>query len=76
MIERLNMVRNLIPKEIGTKVRVQSADQAGLKYLQWQGFQTETVLDGWHVMRRDFHDSAFYYRYPEPPLPNYRIEIL
>ena len=72
------MFKSLIslPKEIGSKVRVQSADQAGLAYMQWRGFQSETVSNGgWHIMRRDFHDDAFGH-YPEPSPPKFPIHAL
>jgi hypothetical protein len=65
-----------LPQEIGGKVRIQSADERAQEYLCWRGFRPETLaFGGWHVMRRDFHDTAFGH-YPEPLPPRFLIHVL
>jgi hypothetical protein len=65
-----------LPRDIGSRVRLQSADTDGWAYLCWRGFVPETLtLDGFHTMRRDFHDHAFAH-HREPPPPRFPVEIM
>jgi hypothetical protein len=65
-----------LPPEINARVRIQSADRDAFNYLCWRGFQPETMeVNGWYVMRRDFHDTAFAHN-PEPAPPRFPIDVL
>lgn len=76
-MEMMNSMHNPdLPAEIGSRVRLQSADTDGIKYLEWRGFGTETVeVGGYCVMRRDFHDGTFSHN-PEPSPPRFSIIVL
>jgi hypothetical protein len=66
----------ILPTAIGSRVRIQSADRDAFNYLCWRGFQPEMMeINGWYVMRRDFHDAAFAHN-PEPSPPRFSIDLL
>jgi hypothetical protein len=70
-------VQDRIPARIGSKVRVQYADQDGYQYLGWRGFHPEVIeFGGWITMRRDFADGTISANYPEPPPPKFQVDIV
>jgi hypothetical protein len=64
----------ILPTEIGARVRVQSADSAGFRWLGWRGFYPEIIeVGGWITMRRDFPDETFAVHYSEPTRPRFSM---
>jgi len=63
-----------MPQAKGSRIEIESSDQAGRRYVEWRGFVMEGGTAQKYVMRRDFPDHAFaHHRCNEPPRHPIRV---